>query len=96
MLPKDFPKSTTCYYYFQNWSQKESKDSQSILEDVFRQNNGQADKTSFGIIDAQSVKNTDCAQNKGFDAGKKASGIKRHIAVDTNGLAHAIHPRKIS
>lgn len=42
------------------------------------------------IIDAQSVKNTDSAREKGYDAGKKVSGIKRHIAVDTNGLPHAI------
>jgi hypothetical protein len=41
-------------------------------------------------VDAQSVKNTDTAQQKGYDAGKKVSGIKRHIAVDTNGLPHAI------
>ena len=48
-------------------------------------------KTSFAIIDAQSVKNTDTAENKGYDGGKKISGIKRHIAVDTQGLPHAIH-----
>jgi transposase len=42
------------------------------------------------IVDAQSVKNTDSAQEKGYDAGKKVSGIKRHIAVDTQGLPHAI------
>jgi len=36
------------------------------------------------------VKNTDTARNKGYDAGKKVSGIKRHIAVDTQGLPHAI------
>ncbi len=48
-------------------------------------------KTSFCIVDAQSVKNTDTAENKGYDAGKKISGIKRHIAVDTQGLPHAIH-----
>ena len=48
-------------------------------------------KTSFCIIDSQSVKNTDSAEHKGYDAGKKISGIKRHIAVDTQGLPHAIH-----
>lgn len=48
-------------------------------------------KTSFCIVDAQSVKNTDTAENKGYDAGKKISGIKRHIAVDMQGLPHAIH-----
>lgn len=42
-------------------------------------------------MDTQSVKNTDTAENKGYDAGKKVSGIKRHIAVDTQGLPHALH-----
>lgn len=37
------------------------------------------------------MKNTDTAENKGYDAGKKVSGIKRHIAVDSQGLPHAIH-----
>jgi transposase len=46
--------------------------------------------TRFLIVDAQSVKNTDSAGEKGYDAGKKVSGIKRHIAVDTQGLPHAI------
>lgn len=36
------------------------------------------------------MKNTDCARTKGYDAGKKVSGIKRHIVVDTQGLPHAI------
>jgi transposase len=36
------------------------------------------------------VKNTDTARLKGYDAGKKVSGIKRHIAVDTQGLPHAV------
>lgn len=51
---------------------------------------GRKEQTSFCIIDAQSVKNTDTAEEKGYDAGKKVSGIKRHIAVDTQGLPHAI------
>ena len=41
-------------------------------------------------MDAQSVKNSDTAGSKGYDAGKKVSGIKRHIAVDTQGLPHAV------
>ena len=52
--------------------------------------NGRKEKTSMVIVDAQSVKNTDTAKEKGYDAGKKVSGIKRHIAVDTNGLPHGI------
>ncbi|GFY79912.1 putative transposase [Trichonephila inaurata madagascariensis] len=30
-------------------------------------------------------------KKKGYDTSKKISGIKRHIAVDTQGLPHAIH-----
>jgi transposase len=52
--------------------------------------NGRTEKTSFCIVDAQSVKNTDTAEEKGYDGGKKVSGIKRHVAVDTQGLPHAI------
>ena len=48
------------------------------------------DKTSFGIVDAQSVQNADTAGEKGYDAGKKVSGIKRHAVVDTMGLPHAL------
>jgi transposase len=55
-----------------------------------RKRNGRQPLTSFCIVDAQSVKNTDTARHKGYDAGKKVSGIKRHIAVDTQGLPHAI------
>jgi hypothetical protein len=36
-----------------------------------RKTQGSEFKTSFCIADAQSVKNTDCAENKGYDAGKK-------------------------
>jgi hypothetical protein len=43
---------------------------------------GRSAKTSFLIVDAQSVKNTDTAVHKGYDEDKKISGIKRHIAVD--------------
>jgi len=56
-----------------------------------RTSSGRNEKTSFAIVDAQSVKNTDTAEDKGYDAGKKVSGIKRHLAVDTQGLPHAIH-----
>lgn len=56
-----------------------------------RQRNGRTEKTSVLIVDAQSVKNTDTAEEKGYDGGKLVSGIKRHIAVDTQGLPHAIH-----
>ena len=55
-----------------------------------RRKNGKEEETTFLIIDAQSVSNTDTAEHKGYDAGKKVSGIKRHIGVDTQGLPHFI------
>ena len=58
---------------------------------VARQKQGRKSASRFLIVDAQSVKNTDTAENKGYDAGKKVSGIKRHIAVDTQGLPHMIY-----
>jgi transposase len=41
------------------------------------------------ILDAKSIKNTYLAALKGYDGGKKISGIKLHIGVDTLGLPHA-------
>jgi transposase len=57
---------------------------------VARKRDNRNASTRFAIIDAQSVNNTDSANRKGYDAGKKISGIKRHIAVDTQGLPHAL------
>ena len=57
---------------------------------VVRKSHGRSRATSFLIIDAQSVKNTSSARKGGYDAGKKVSGIKRHIAVDSQGLPHAL------
>ena len=57
---------------------------------VVRISNGRSEKTTFLIVDTQSIKNTDTSEHKGYDAVKEISGIKRHIAVDTQGLPHAI------
>ena len=98
MLPADFPDWRICYKYFWQWSERPGPEQESILEQVLkksvgaaRQSNGRSEQTSFCIVDSQSVRNTGSAGNKGYDPGKKVSGIKRHIAVDTQGLPHAIH-----
>lgn len=57
---------------------------------LLRNDDLRKDKTTCAILDAQSVQNADVAEKKGYDAGKKTSGIKRHIAVDTQGLPHAV------
>ncbi|WP_333708774.1 IS5 family transposase [Malikia spinosa] len=95
-LPSDFPKWRTVHSYFAIWS--EPREGGSLLEQALKKNQVGAAREKLGrnacsaflIIDAQSVKNTDPAALKGYDAGKKVSGIKRHIAVDTQGLPHAV------
>jgi transposase len=51
---------------------------------------GRDEKTTFVILDAQNVKNTGTAEEKGYDVSKKVSGIKRHIMFDTQGFPYAI------
>ena len=96
-IPSDFPNWELVYYYYRAWSDKRSPDQPSILEEILkkkvgeaRERDGREPKTSMGIIDSQSVKNSESAREKGYDGGKKVSGIKRHIVVDTNGLPHAL------
>lgn len=57
---------------------------------MVRRDLGRHETTTFLIVDAQSVKNTDTAEQKGFDGGQLVSGIKRPIGVETNGLPHAL------
>ena len=59
------------------------------IKSAVRKKQGRNAGSWYLIVDAQSVKNSDTAGQKGYDAGKKISGIKRHIAVDTQGLPHA-------
>ena len=96
MLPRDFPNWVTVYSYFVKW-RTPGEDGVSALELALtnqvcaaRQKLGRNEKPTLLIVDAQSVKNTDTAGYRGYDAGKKVSGIKRHIAVDTQGLPHAV------
>ena len=96
MLPSDFPNWKLVYYYFTVWSQPDAKGISTLdrvlikLVSLIRNDNLRKDKTTMGMVDAQSVQNADTAEEKGYDAGKKVSGIKRHVVVDTMGLPHAI------
>ena len=92
MLPGDFAPWKTVYYYFSVWKKGEIFEilHEALVEKI-RVMKGRKEEPTVGIIDAQSVKNTlVSSENKGFDAGKKIKGIKRHIIVDTLGLVLAV------
>jgi putative transposase len=92
MLPRDYPKWQTVYFYFSRWKQDGTLEQiqQQLVEKQRKKANRKAEPTA-AIIDTQSVKTTLVAgQSRGFDAGKKVKGRKRHVAVDSLGLLLAV------
>jgi len=92
MLPGDFAPWKLVYYYFDTWKKNEIFELiHECLVEQTRLKHGKKEQPTVGIIDAQSVKSTlVSSENKGFDAGKRVKGIKRHIIVDTLGMVLAV------
>ena len=59
---------------------------QQVLTRRERKRQGRKPTASAGCIDSQSVKTATQGESKGYDAGKKINGRKRHLLVDTLGL----------
>ena len=88
LLPKEFPSWQIIYYYFRKWLLYGVWNKlQRTLREMVRGKHHKKACPSLGIIDSQSVKNSEWGlPDKGFDGNKKIKGRKRHIVVDTLGL----------
>ena len=86
-LPREFPAWSAVYYYFYRWSREGTWERLNhALRSRLRQKGGRHKHPTAGCLDSQSVKCTAVPGPRGYDAGKKVNGRKRHILVDTLGL----------
>ena len=87
MLPKEYPKWQSVYYYFRCWRDAGTwrRIHDPLRADV-RQQAGRHKHPTAGCLDSQSVKCTAVAGVRGYDSAKNVTGRKRHLLVDTLGL----------
>ena len=96
-LPREFPPFATVQNYFYAW--RNNGLLQKIVGVLVRRTRralGRADEPTAAVIDSQSAP-TSHGGPRGYDAGKRVRGRKRHIVTDTNGLMLAVdvHPANI-
>ncbi len=87
LLPHDFPSWKTVYHYWRGWRISGLWERiNEVLRRILRRKIGRNVDPSAAVIDSQSIKTTERGGIHGYDGGKKISGRKRHLLVDTLGL----------
>ena len=87
MLPHQMPPWQTVYSHFRKWKIDGTWFMiHQALHNQTRRDVGKVPSPTVAIIDSQSVKTTELATSRGFDAHKKVKGRKRHIVTDTIGI----------
>src|SRR2546421_6451744 len=87
MLPREYPAWQSVSTYFQQWRDDGTwQRLHDTLRAQVRQRAGRHKHPTAGALDSQSVKTTQMGGERGYDAGKKVNGRKRHVLVDTLGL----------
>jgi putative transposase len=91
MLPANFPNWNTVYGVFWRWRNEGVWESvNDALREKTRRSAGKKSTPTAAIIDSQSIRTASGGEERGYDAGKKITGRKRHIGVDTLGMILAV------